>query len=453
MQLNKNYEIELSLKDLLFHVLYKWRFILLVGFIAAGFFGFMEYWGFEKYHRAGELTPGESQYEVNQEAIARVEKDIAAYDELIQDKTNYRDTSVLMKMDPTSIWTAEKKYRFSQDGSPVDHAGSTMTALTEAFSRDFAEETLMEAFGTAARNDIDEVASITVNRGLWTISVVGCGSTEEEAVKRKEFVDSCLHETEAKLHETLIFTLEPLSDNVGTKTFLTTGNMNRDKVEKDLAAIQNSVSENIRAYQAQQREYLNTRDSLKAQYGEKPTPKIAKQAIFGFALGAFLMIAFFATIYLFNGKIKTSREMENRYDLLLLGEVDHSRAWRKGKGLDWLIERLEFGKKKVPENELDSIASLIDPGRDGKTILLTGSLEEKEIGSVCAALSAKLQEKGMTLTVQPSFLHNSKAVATAAASDTVILVEEQYKSKVKDLNRMAVMLKIENAKVIGAVLI
>lgn len=55
MQLNKNYEIELSLKDLLFHVLYKWRFILLVGFIAAGFFGFMEYWGFEKYHRAGSL--------------------------------------------------------------------------------------------------------------------------------------------------------------------------------------------------------------------------------------------------------------------------------------------------------------------------------------------------------------------------------------------------------------
>lgn len=35
----------------------------------------------------------------------------------------------------------------------------------------------------------------------------------------------------------------------------------------------------------------------------------------------------------------------------------------------------------------------------------------------------------------------------------VILVEERYKSKVKDLNRMAAMLKIENAKVIGAVLI
>lgn len=34
-------------------------------------------------------------------------------------------------------------------------------------------------------------------------------------------------------------------------------------------------------------------------------------------------------------------------------------------------------EEKVPENELDSIASLIDPGRDGKTILLTGSLERK----------------------------------------------------------------------------
>ena len=450
MKVNKNYEAELNLKDLLFHILYKWRIILLVGLAMAAFFGYKEY--------KKDLTAATAQYEsevaANQEAIARAEKDIAAYSELIQDKTNYRDTSILMKMDPMNIYTAEKKYYLNLEGSETDHSGTTMTTLTEAFSVDVDADTLMKNFGTKARNDINEVASISVNRGLRTISVIGCGNTEEEAVKRKELVDSYLHETEKKLKESLVFNLDVLSDSVGTKTVLTNRNVNGDRAEKDLAAVQNKVSEDIRNYQNQQNTYINNRNNLKSQTFTKPEADVKGQAIFGFVLGVFPTIVVCILFYLFSGKLKTARELKNRYDLCLLGEINHSRAWWKGKGLDWVLEKLEFGKKKKDLNtELAGTAALLDAEKDGKNIILTGTLEEKELKKVYDGLAPKLQEKGISLELQPDYLQNSDAVAASGKTESVLLVEEKYKSKVKDLNRMAEMLTIENAKVIGAILL
>lgn len=450
MKVNKNYEAELNLKDLLFHILYKWRIILLVGLAVAAFFGYQE--------SRKDLTAAVAQYEaevaMNQEAIARAEKDIAAYEELIQDKTNYRDTSILMKMDPMNIYTAEKKYYLNLEGSDTDHSGTTMTMLTEAFSIDIDADTLMKIFGTIARNDINEVASISVNRGLRTISVIGCGNTEEEAVKRKELVDSYLHETEKKLKESLVFNLDVLSDSVGTKTVLTNRNVNGDRAEKDLAATQNKVSEDIRNYQNQQNTYINTRKTLMEKTFKKPEADVKGRAIFGLALGAFVIIMICILFYLFSGKLKTARELRNRYDLSVMGEMNHSRAWWKGKGLDWVIERLEFGKKKKDlTSELAAVVSLIDHEKNGKDIVLTGTMEEKKLKKVYEGLAPALEKKGIILTMQPDYLRNSEAVLASGNADTVLLVEEKYKSKVKDLNRMAEMMIIENANVIGAVLV
>ena len=449
MKLNKYYETELNVRDLFFHVLYQWRILLLVGLVAAAFFGHREY--------KKDLTSAMAQYEANvasnQEAIARAEKDIAAYEELIEDTTNYRDTSVLMKMDPKNIWTAEKIYFLNLDGSPVDHSAETITKLLESFSQDISDETLIDVFDTSARNDIDEIASISAHRGLRTIYVIGCGNTEEEALKRKAFVDSYLSETVKKLQETFVFSLETVSDNIGTKTVLTTRNNYGDRVEKDLASTQNVVSENIRLYQDQQKTYINNLNNLKSQTFTEPTKHIVKQAILGFALGLFIVIVICILVYLFNGKIKTSRELRNRYDLSLLCEMNHSRAWRKNKGLDRVIERLEFGKKTTMENELDNVSFLIDNEKYGKKILLTGTLEEEKMKEIYKGLSSRLQEKGINLTLEANYLHNSKAVAASSDLDSVILVEEKYKSKIKELNRMAEMLTIENANVIGAVLL
>ena len=79
-----------------------------------------------------------------------------------------------------------------------------------------------------------------------------------------------------------------------------------------------------------------------------------------------------------------------------------------------------------------------------------GCLFRKEIHE---RLSPKLQVKGIELAFETDYLHNSEAVAASRDLDSVLLVEEKYKSRIRDLNRMAEMLTIEDANVIGAILI
>lgn len=466
MRVNQNYEAELNLKDLLFHILYKWWVILLVGLLVAGFFGLKEYWSFEKYHREGKLTPAEEQYDVDvtlyQNKLAQAESALAEFENVNKSNNGGQGVSILMLIDPTNVWTAEKNYYVNVKPSAEElNSGKTMSeastrilaVLSEAFSENIDAEKLTEVFGTDARRDINRVASININPELRTLSVVGCGATEEEATKRREFVNSYLLAANEKLTKTEQYELEVLNENVGTKDYLTTKNTNGEKIKTDLARLQQSLNTNYRNYLSLISSYANERNELLAKPPVKPEPKIKQQALFGFALGAFLVVVICVIGYLFNGKIKTEREIKKRYDLALLSDFTHSRGLWKGKGIDKLLEKMEFGKKTNIDNELDSITSLIQKEKDGDRILLTSTLDEKKLRNVYDGLAARLEKKGIELILQPEYLHNSDAVSASEKLDSVIWLEEKYLSKVRDLNRMAEMLSIEDAKVIGAILL
>ncbi len=465
MKVNKNYEAELNLKDLLFHILYKWRIILLIGIIVAGIFGVVEYWGFEKYHRNGEKAPVEIQYESDldsyQKSLDRVNA-LVNMNKTTRNGNNAGVVSILLGIDPTNIWTAEKKYFV--DVEPSSNETNAMQAegnsalkilaiLAEAFSDEIDGEKLNEVFGTSIRRDINEVASICIDPDLKTLSVIGCGATEEQAVKRKEFVDTYLQTANKELSKTEKYKLILLGDSVGSKLVLTTRDQKGEKIEKDLWSMQWEMNTNYMNYQNQVYSYTVTRNDLAANPPAKPVPKTLRQALFGFAIGVFLAIAVCIMSYLFNGRLKTGRELKYRYDLSLLGEFTHSRGWWKGKGFDWILEKLEFGRKTNFENEMDNIASLVDGDKDGRSILLTSSLEEKEVKKIYDGLASRLQEKGIDLVLLPDYLYSSEAVCASGKTDAVLLVEEKYKSRVRDLNRMADMMTIKEAKVIGAVLI
>ena len=69
MQINKNYEREIDLKDLFFHLLYHWRSILVAAVIFAILLGTRQYLNLEQTHKKGKLTKAEKQYEVDLQAF------------------------------------------------------------------------------------------------------------------------------------------------------------------------------------------------------------------------------------------------------------------------------------------------------------------------------------------------------------------------------------------------
>ena len=55
--------------------------------------------------------------------------------------------------------------------------------------------------------------------------------------------------------------------------------------------------------------------------------------------------------------------------------------------------------------------------------------------------------------MQADILRNSDAIADAGKADAVVIVEKKHISRMKDIGRMAEILEISKAKVIGSIIL
>ena len=63
VHLNQEYNPEVRIRDLLFHLLYRWRSILLAALICGIVFGAWQYFSVDAAHKAGNRTKDEQRYE------------------------------------------------------------------------------------------------------------------------------------------------------------------------------------------------------------------------------------------------------------------------------------------------------------------------------------------------------------------------------------------------------
>jgi len=170
----------------------------------------------------------------------------------------------------------------------------------------------------------------------------------------------------------------------------------------------------------------------------------------GFILGAILLAILYAVLYVVKGKLHNSRNLAERYQLSVLGELIHTGSLHSGKGLDKLFSRWETGKKALDDKTVyDNIAALIAEKQGNKSILVVSTLPEGKLSAVKEALVRRLPEK--SIDAQEDVLHNSEAIAEVSKADAVIIAEGKDVSLYKDMDRMVENLIISEAKVIGAI--
>ncbi len=103
MQLNKNRVIEINLKDLFFHILYRWRSILIAAIIGAVVLCGYQYFSIKKVHDAGKVTKEERQYQLNlqkyHDDLENNQNIIRVNTKLLQGQNNYRKESIYFQLD------------------------------------------------------------------------------------------------------------------------------------------------------------------------------------------------------------------------------------------------------------------------------------------------------------------------------------------------------------------
>ncbi len=454
MQLNRNQTIEINLKDLFFHILYRWRSILIAALIGALVLCGYQYWSIKKVHDEGKLTKEERQYQIDlqnyKEDLESTQSTIRVNTQLLQGQNAYRNESIYIQLDAQSVWTASNKYLVKVDqsvldklpqGSTLDPADSILSAYTSPLSEAMEEE-LKEAFGTEKPEYISELVATEISTGENTVTVFVKAASKETAQAGMALLDAKMKALstgkaqEIGAHELVI---------VSSETAL--------KADKDLAEKQEALAKSIMENQTALQEARQKLDKLEA-VGEPKEPgwHLIRMAVTGMILGIFLPASLYAVLYVLRGKLHNGRVISMRYKLPVFGALATSGSQHANKGLDKLLAKWELGKMAADDETIyDNIAALIAEKQGTGKVQFVSTLPAEKLQKTKEAFVKRLPDR--TIDVQGDFNHHSEGIMEAANADAVIIAEEKDVSRLKDMDRMAETLIIAEANVIGAIVL
>ncbi len=457
MQTQEEYEAVIDLRDLFFHILYRWRVIVILALVAAAALAFWQNYKIDSVHARGEKTEEEEQFEIDlityRDNLVNAESTVAVKEKAIAHMEEYLANSVWLNLDKGSEYQATRVYHITADpseiaaipqGSQMDPADYAVNTYAATLMSGLSEEELLDLFGTSRREYVNELVSVSGNTASNDVTIRVIGGSREYVDKIMDFFAAKIAgESGEKAQELCKHTVKVLTDDV-------------------------VVNENHQARQTKRTEYRDSIQKLqediakaRADYNslirkKEPTPPgkhILRYAVIGGVVGFLLPALFFAAMYLLGGRIHTAEDVSGRFRVPVYGDLAHSRARRPGKGIDQLIENWEFRHKERDEGRMyDAVAALLREQNPTLPLVLTGTVGEEKMRAAMMMLSGRLPEE-MGIQMEPDFVHRPEAVSALGEAGSVLLVEEKHESRRAEMRRMAEMLAISGADVTGCVLL
>ena len=452
MELNRNFDQEISLRDLFFDILYHWRSILIVALAFALMLGGMQYAKARRANRLEVTEEEQARYEASlgdyNTALENSRRVVRGYTDLIADRSAYVRDSVWINLDASDVWRARRVYVVRAEGTDTlqDAADGVLAAYAEGLKADLDPEKAEALLGTSEADFVDEMVKAESDYEANSLTLTVYGADEAAARAAMEYFAGRLEGECAELAEVVApHELVRVRDEV------------IHGADSSLQAAQEYVSQKQAEYQTALNKGQDALDALTAK-GAPASPDrrvggVKKRAVLGFFLGGALMVGAYLALYLLNGRMHRAEDVALRYSVPLYGEFVSSRARRKDRGLDGLIERWEFRGEITDDTAVaDNICALLRQRHAGERVLLLGTVPEARMQALKGLLQDRLGQS-LRLSAQGGFTRNSGAVAQAGGADAVILVEAKHASRMREVAAMADQLKLCEARVDGCITI
>lgn len=457
MQYNKyDYEAEIDIVDIATYIAYHWRKILIMAFICAVVFFVCRFIIIiipDKDSGISEVQRIERDYELvlqeYHDNISAIESTKIVNKARLDDINRYIDKSVLMKIDWLNEWTGTKRYQVQLAEAVLNTAMTTETynpmqyvqnAYLVRFKENLDESEMQALFGVSELQFINEVVGLTLNVSAGTMTIWARGASENYVTRVIDYFASRLEKSYAEVLKIVEHSLVPYEKE-------TICRYNKELYDKRASYEKEIIDIGLTDVETERKiNYL--RDN-----GE-PEPEgkgRVKFAVIGFFVGVFIACGRYAFKYIAGGKLHNADEISLRYGLPIYGEIMKSFAKIQGKGIDGIIDRIRLRKAIPDEIVYDSIAMLIKES-SYNNILLTGTISNGVLNQFVELLKKKLNSE-QKLYVRADILNDPSAITEAKRMQAVIIVEKKEMSKKADIERMAEMLSISGAEVIGAVVL
>ena len=482
-------DVEIDLIDLMFYLLKRWRGLIIA--IVLGLVLGLGIYLVKDHQQKAELAAqtaavesadeteefDESEYDISDDVKSNMEL-AYQYRQLYRKQLEYNQKSIIMQLDPNAVYTGELKYYLSAgyDTGLVSVLYQSilsdkdlLTELQEASGLDCDVPYIKELVdsGVSKENDAnininnlvsditDSVASVTKNA---FVSYKVVSTSEESCEKMLQVIRDKVQELNTQCQETYAgYSAVEVADAVRKVTdnsYLNQQKSNIDQLNNYLSNVQkleNALTDEEKEYYSRKylaREYVAENDVEEkipvSTVETEPVSKV-KWIFIGIIFGIFIWGILECCMYLFDGTIKTVRELQELVHFPIIGCWQNSFAEKKG--IDLVISRLQSNVTGNGDS-LEYISSMIT-SMNQKSYLISIPTETLEITQIVNELKRHCNE----IQAEDYSSKNVKSLNTAKKIGKEMLIVVIGKTKRADIRRELEVCYMQSIEISGIIVL
>ncbi len=461
MDNNTTYEQEIDLKDLMFAVLHKWRPIILIAVLFGILLGSYKVVGSLSQQKDVEyVKKAQMQYEQDLEEYQTLksgyEREVNNIRKNIDSQTEYLENSILMKISPYDKYTSSADLFIKLDDTTALKGANSYTVLynnglvgayASYINRGFDLSELAMKMGTEV-SYLKELITVTTDEWGQKLSISVCYMDSKGA---DQILNAILDDVKRQQSD--------FSSKFGDHDLYIMNQVSNTDTDLELANEQKRVNDNITILQTTLKEKEKALEELQEPAEALVLSKTAavksgiKYGVLGGVLGAFITIFCICVAFLMTDKVKSAKDLKQRYGIKVLAMFPSKEKKRVFSGIDSWLDKLEGKKDTLTEEARYELmaANLKNYAGDAKKVFVIGTVSEEALNNVANKLGKLCSD--MILSVGVNLNENAETVSNLPESDAVILVEENGVSRFGEIEKEIEAVYNVKKEIIGVVLL
>lgn len=485
-------EREIDLFDLMADILAHWRSVLIamiVGAVLLGIFGYVKFYKEFQNNQNEQVTVSNANDTTRKEKIKRMKESLgddllAGVDSVIvwenkyDLKEIYYKNSLYMQLDPLHVVQKELVYQIqAEDNSGGSKFGIVYgNVIKNVGLYDWIEQqTGMDAAYVGELISADVKSGMTIADGT---QVLLSDSNCVKIVIMQKDEESCENLADA-VKEYLAMQQENLSQEIGNHelillsetmgTVMNTGVLNSQTAYRDeISSLKATIAATKAGFTEEQKQYydlltqndseiVDTTQDAAAESVTVQKPSISiKYVVLGAVLFAFVYAMILCLMYIFNGKLRASDELQNLYQIPQMGLIvkDSKKKLLPDK---WVDNLRNHGKRKftpAQSMELAVAAVKIAAVKNGLDhVCLMGCNLTEGADNVCESIKQALEKEQIAVTILDNVLYNAEAMEKLENEKGVVLVEKAGSTLYNEVAKEIELLTRQDIAVLGGIVV
>lgn len=448
-------EQTISIKNLIFQVLFRWRRITVFAFALAFLLGGNQ--GLKQYQALSDPELAQALRQKYEDELFEYETTKTTLETYLTQRSSqfvstslYKDESILMTFDPYNVYMGsvevyiDSYFQILSDSSVqnTDKMGKIMAAYQSKLN--YGE--MYTNIGVALDSDLSmkymkELVSTSYNAGSGTMNFTVRMDTYDGVETVLDVIMDHI-ETYHEIIKTEVADHDCFMTKSAINAWIDDSLLDRqENLDVSLANTQMSII-------TTEKELFDLEKEDPGEYN--PTFQVIKLFLIGGFVGGILAVGYIVVKVLFSSKLEEESFVEREFDAVVLGVKPMVRA--KGNGLDRSFEKMYNQSLISTEEEFYAYleTAIVNQNKNQLAVHVTGSIDSETISSVFQRISGKLPK---TSTSGGFLFQDKQSLASLEKAQGVILVEQRNKTDINVLDREMKYLEKMGKTVVGVVVL